>query len=140
MSVDISLIIGLVRIALGVLFLVSAILKIPRLKKFFVIVVSFGLLKGKLAKAFAYTLPFAELVIASGLIMGFYPMLFSGLALAFLLVSTSGIAFAVYRNKRIDNCGCYGANIKIPVTKKKLVENIVLIIIASGVFVFYVLA
>ncbi len=127
------------RIVLALLFIITGILKAKNLKKFFIIVVSFDLLKGKLAKLFAYTLPFAEIVVGLAVLIGIYPALSSGLLLTMIVVSTLGVVIALIKRQKIDDCGCYGGALKIPVTWKKVAENSVWILMSVYLFLFYIL-
>jgi len=129
MAEFISISVLVVRVIIGLLFLIGGLLKVPRLKKFFVTVVQYGILKGTLARVFAYTLPFAEVIVGILLLTGFYLPLFSVLALLMLLVSTFGVVYALLRKNKMDDCGCYGGVVKVPVGWKKVVENLVFIIL-----------
>ena len=120
----------LVKIILGLLFVISGIVKLPDLNGFFIIVVQYGVLKGKLAKAFAYSFPFVEIIVGLMLLIGYIPLLFSGLVLILLLISTSGVIYAMYQKKKMDNCGCYGVAMKVPIGPKKILENSIWIILA----------
>lgn len=128
----------IIRFAFGALFLFSSILKLRDMKGFYVIFLQYGILKGKIAKMGAYLLAFGELVIGIGLISGFIMELFSGLLLLFLIMSTGSISYVLYNKKKLANCGCYGTAIKVPVNKKKLLENIILLLLALYLFLFFV--
>jgi hypothetical protein len=121
------------RLILGALFTFSGVVKMIDLKKFFIIVAGYGMLPRKLVKPFAYGFPFAEFIIGllllsisqrSGLRV---PAL---LALALLIVSTTGVIGALIQKKKMQNCGCYGALVQVPLTWKKLVENLFWIALA----------
>ena len=126
----------IIRILLGLLFVVSGILKIPDLKGFFVIVVKFGILKGKLARLFAYSLPFAEVIIGLSVFLGFRLIWSSALLLLILLASTSGVIYAFYSKKDIDSCGCYGKTFKVPIDARKIIETSILILLAVYLLLF----
>ena len=131
----------IISIILGLLFLISGILKIPNLKGFYIIVVSYGLIKGRLAKLFAYTLPFLEVIIGALFIFSSlvlkdnikefgYLIYFAPIIAALMLLSnTLAIIIALYKNKKMANCGCYGTAIKVPLSWKKVLENIIWIIL-----------
>ena len=112
-----------IRIILGLLFLASGILKLPDLKGFFVIFVKFGIIKGKIAKFAAYSFPFIEIIVGAALLVNFYITISALVALLMLAVSTLGVIYALYSKKKIDNCGCYGTSFKVPIDKKKIIEN-----------------
>ncbi len=115
----------IVRIILGLLFAIAAALKLPNLKGFSVIVASYGILPRKLVKPAAYLQPFAELLVGIMLLLG--KQLFYASLGALLLMITADIftIFGLINKKKLENCGCYGANIKIPLTWKKVVENLI---------------
>jgi len=115
---------------LVILFIISGALKLPNLKQFYYNFLSYDILKGKIAKFLAYSLPFGEIVLGLALITGLYSVLLSSLALAFLLINTFAVIYALYKKKKMDNCGCYGALVKVPLDWKKLVENIIWVVIA----------
>ncbi len=115
----------IVRIILGLLFVIAALLKLPNLKGFSVIVASYGILPRKLVKPAAYTQPFAEFFVGIMLLLG-KQLLYASLG-ALLLMITANIftITGMINKKKLENCGCYGANIKIPLTWKKIAENLV---------------
>lgn len=119
-------IIPALRILLGGLFAISALLKLPSLKDFAVIVAKYDILPRQLVKPVAYAQPFVELFIGLWLLSG--QMLFFGSIAGILLMIAANIfTFSAYfRRKKIDNCGCYGTSIQSPLTWKKLVENIII--------------
>ena len=127
------------RIIIGILLIVTGILKVPDLRGFFASVLQYRIIKGTFAKIFAYSLPFVEIIVGVALIIGYKPLISSGLALLMLLVSTIGIGIALYKSADIDNCGCYGTAVKVPINKKKLFEDIAWTIIITYAFVYYLL-
>ncbi len=129
----------IIRILLALLFIITGILKAKNLKKFFIVVVSFDVLKGKLAKLFAYTLPFAEIIVGILVMFNLYPVWSSGLLLLMIVVSTLGVVIALIKRQKIDDCGCYGGALKIPVTWKKVGENSIWILLSVYLFLFYIL-
>lgn len=113
------------RILLGILFIMTGALKLPNLKEFSVIVASYGLLPRRLVKPAAYTLPFIEFFVGWWILSGKY-LLYGAIAgLALMMLANVFVIYGLIRKKKIENCGCYGANIKIPLDWKKFAENIV---------------
>ena len=109
----------------GVLYVVSGLLKVFRLKQFYITFVKYRILKGRSAKLFAYTLPFAEVIAGAWLLINeqvFYAAL---LALILITSSTAGVAYALYKHNKIDDCGCYGGVLIVPLTWKRLAVNLV---------------
>jgi hypothetical protein len=129
----------IVKVIIGLLFLISGFLKLPDLKGFFVIFVQYGILKGTLARIAAYSFPFVEIIVGIALLTSNYEFFFSGIAFLMLLVSTLGIIFVLYSKKKIDNCGCFGTSIKSPLDKKKLIENILWSLIALYLFLSFII-
>jgi len=112
------------RIVLGVLFIVPAVLKFSNLKGFSVIIASYNLLPRALVKPLAYAQPFIELFIGAWILWGkqlIYPAI-AGLGM--MIVADIFVIKAFFGKKKMKNCGCYGADIKIPLTWKKVVENL----------------
>jgi uncharacterized membrane protein YphA (DoxX/SURF4 family) len=112
------------RLLVAALFTFSGIIKLFDLKGFYVTVVKFGMLPRQLAKPFAYLLPPIEALIGIALLLNYKLFIASLGAVALLVASEIGIAGALIRQKKIDNCGCFGAAIKVPVTWRKFAENI----------------
>jgi uncharacterized membrane protein YphA (DoxX/SURF4 family) len=112
------------RIILGLLFIITSALKFPNLKGFSIIVASFGMLPRQLVKPAAYLQPFVEFIVGWWILSG--KQLFYGATAGLLLMISANIfvAYALIQKKKMENCGCYGANIKVPLTWKKAVENL----------------
>lgn len=124
---------------LAILLVFSGILKVSDLKKFYLTIVKYGILKGKLAKLFGYSYPFVEILLGILLWMSFpksIAVYFAGIASLLFLTMLIAVAFALIKNKKINNCGCYGEWIKVPISKKKLIENIFWFLLA----LYYLLA
>jgi uncharacterized membrane protein YphA (DoxX/SURF4 family) len=112
------------RILLGILFIMTGALKLPNLKEFSVIVASYDLLPRRLVKSAAYTLPFIEFFVGWWILSGKYLMYGAIAGLMLMMLANVFVLSGLIRKKKIENCGCYGANIKIPLNWKKLAENI----------------
>ncbi len=113
------------RILLGILFIMTGALKLPNLKEFSVIVASYGLLPRRLVKPAAYTLPFIEFFVGWWILSGKYLLHGAIAGLTLMLLANVFVIYGLIRKKKIENCGCYGANIKTPLNWKKFGENIV---------------
>ncbi len=126
----------LMRIVLGLLFIVTSLLKFHNLKGFSVIVASYDVLPKKLVRPLAYIQPFAEFVVGCWILSGrqlFYAAI-AGLLL--MVVANTFVLFALIKKRKMDNCGCYGVAVKVPLTWKKFYENLVWILL----FVFFIIA
>ena len=126
----------LLRLILAILFLFSGVAKLFDLKAFYLIVVKFGMLHRKLTKPFAYSLPFVEIVIGLWLLLNWGLAGAAAAAAILMIVSEVGIAGALIRQKKIDNCGCFGPGIKVPVTWRKFAENLIWLAIATLLFAY----
>ncbi len=117
-------IVTVLRLLIGGLFTFSGVIKLFDLRAFSLTVAKFGMLPRQLVKPFAYTLPPVEALIGITLLLNWQLFWSSLAAIILLVVSEIGILHVLFRNKKIDNCGCFGASIKVPVTWRKFFENI----------------
>ena len=113
------------RILLGILFIMTGALKLPNLKGFSVIVASYGLLPRRLVKPAAYALPIAEFFVGCWILSGKYLLYSASAGFLLILAANVFVLSGLIQKKKIENCGCYGADIKIPLNWKKFAENIV---------------
>ncbi len=122
---DLLYFIPALRIILGILFIITGAIKFPNLKGFSVIVASYGLLPRQVVKPAAYAQPFIEFIIGWWILSG--KQLFYASIAGFLMMIVADIFIikGLMQKKKMENCGCYGVAIKVPLTWKKLVENIV---------------
>jgi uncharacterized membrane protein YphA (DoxX/SURF4 family) len=127
-------IISLLRIILAALFLFSGIAKMFDLRGFSIITAKFGMLPRQLVKPFAYALPFVEVLLGLWLLSNRMLYWSSLGAIALMVVSEIGIAGALIRQKKIENCGCFGPALKVPVTWRKFAENLIWLAMAVLVF------
>jgi len=112
------------RVILGAYFAITGLLKLPDLKGFVKLVRRFGGLSAKYP-FLAYLMPFGELVVGIPLLIGWQLKLFSVLALIMCLVYLYGVSSALIARKKLENCGCLGTMVKIPLGWFTLVEDIV---------------
>ena len=122
------------RYVLGIILIFSGLIKLPDLKGFFVIVVQYNLVKGKLARVLAYSLPFVEIITGILLISNILLPISSLISLILIMTASLGVIYAYFKNNRLDNCGCYGTKIKIKINKRKITENLILILINLYLF------
>ena len=118
------------RIFLGLILAFGGVMKLFDLKSFKFIVMQFGIIPRSLSKYFSYFLPFVEIIVGLALLFKFMFNFFIGLTLLMMTVYTIGSSLALYQKKKIDNCGCYGTKIKVPLTWRKIVENIAYVLMA----------
>jgi uncharacterized membrane protein YphA (DoxX/SURF4 family) len=122
---DILYFIPALRIILGLLYIITAALKFPNLKGFSIIVASYGIVPRKLVKPMAYAQPVIEFLIGWWILSGKY-LFYSAIAGTLLMiVANIFVLSALINKKKMENCGCYGAGIKIPLSWKKFWENLI---------------
>ncbi len=126
----------LLRLILAMLFLFCGVVKLSDLRGFSGIIAKFGLLQKQFVRPFAYSLPFIQIFLGAWLLTNRYLFEAAVLAVLMMLVSEVGIGWALYKKKKIDNCGCYGTFIQVPVTKAKFAENLVWLAIAIILVVY----
>jgi len=120
---------------LGVLFVFSGIIKMSDLKGFSKIVIAYNMLPLELSRLMGYVLPFVELIIGGILLNGGYVFYGAVVGLLQLIVVTFALMKIYKRKKKMENCGCFGTSIKVPVSKRKLAENVFWIILLVYVVV-----
>lgn len=126
---DILYFVPFLRVVLGCLLIITASLKFPNLRGFSVIVASYGLLPRKLVRPLAYTQPFIEFVVGWWVLSGEFLVYSSIAGLALMVTANVFVLFALVKRKRMENCGCYGVDIKVPLSWKKFAENCVWILL-----------
>ena len=122
---DLLYFIPALRVVLGILFIITGAIKFPNLKGFSVIVASYGLLPRQLVKPAAYAQPFVEFIVGWWILSGKELFYASIAGLLLMIVADIFIIKGLMQKKKMENCGCYGVAIKVPLTWKKLAENIV---------------
>lgn len=122
---ELLLFVPALRIILGLLFIVTGILKISNLRRFSVIVASYGLLPRVLVRPLAYAQPFVEFVIGAWVLLGKQLFLGALAGLGLMLIANVFVLYALVQKKKMDNCGCYGVAVRVPLTWKKFGENVV---------------
>ena len=116
--------VGAVRFVLATLMVVSGFLKLEDLRGFADIVQRYNVMPRRLARFSAYIHPFAELVIGGVLFSGSQVVLGATLSLLNLGGATFFLVYALARKIKLDNCGCYGTAVKVPVSWRKVLENV----------------
>ena len=123
--------ITLARVILGGLLIFSGVIKFFGLRQFAIIVASYGVLPRQLVKPLAYGQPVIETIIGLWLLSD-YELRWAALAgLAVFVVATFFVLAALIKKKKMENCGCYGTLIKVPLTWRKFFENLVWIALAA---------
>jgi uncharacterized membrane protein YphA (DoxX/SURF4 family) len=113
-----------IRLILAMLLTFSGISKMFSLKKFSIIVASYGILPRKHVKQLAYAQPFIETFVGLWLLSGIATQYSSVACLLMTLLMTFFVAWALIQKKKMENCGCYGALVQVPLSWKKLAEDL----------------
>lgn len=113
------------RIILGILYIVTSALKFPNLKGFAVIVASYNILPRQLVKPAAYAQPIIEFAVGWWILSGKELFYASIAGLLLMIVANVFIIRGMLQKKKMENCGCYGTAIKVPLTWKKAAENLI---------------
>ena len=99
----------LLRLALGGLFIASSLSKLEHPYQFTDSVLSYHMLPEALARPFATALPFAELLIGCGLVLGIFVPLASALTIPLSLSLAIANIYALVRHVGGENCPCLGS-------------------------------
>ena len=121
------------RIMLGLIFVYAGIEKITDPDGFAVSITNYRILPVGIVNIFAITLPWLELITGILLIFGVAvkenSFIFGGLMILF----TAMVFIAVLRGLDID-CGCFGTGDAQRVGLRKLIENLILIMLSYNLF------
>lgn len=112
------------RVVLGLLFAVTGLLKLPDLKGFYVVLVSYNLFPSWFARVNAYVLPVVEVLAGVWLLTGFYLRYSTLFSVLLLFSSTLIVLIVLLKGRKVENCGCYGTMFKTPISWKKFAENV----------------
>ena len=93
----------IVQIVLGVLFLVSGILKVGDLRGFASVIESYGILQGRVARLAGFTQPFFEMGIGGLLLSGHGVVLGALLGFVNVAVATYFVGSVLMKKKRLEN-------------------------------------
>lgn len=96
-----------VRVALGVLLVVTGALKVGHAPDLASAIAGFRLLPGAVVAPMAIILPYFELLLGGYLIVGLFTRISAAIAAAQFTIYAAAIASAVIRNIPA-NCGCFG--------------------------------
>ncbi|NDV46516.1 hypothetical protein D0T49_05600 [Paludibacter sp. 221] len=113
---------------IGIVFIVSAVLKIISIDAFELYIYSFDFVGLSLSAFAARCFVGAELVLGVGLLLNFYPRFFRICSLLLLLVFSLFLLYVLFFYGNEDNCHCFGDLIEIN-PLPSLIKNILLIII-----------
>ena len=120
----------LLRILLGSIFIVSAVLKIPHQSEFVQIVISYGVLPLNTTEVYGLLLPWVELIIGCLLVLGIFVRLASAISLAmvFSFIIASLYAMLGFSAETNNLCGCFGAAMPLSHTQSLSIDILMLLI------------
>ncbi len=102
-----DLVVLLVRLALGAVFLISAVTKLTGLRQFVTDVRRYRVLPRLVSPAFAVTLPYVELGAAVFLLTGFYAGWAAVAVVVMLLSFMAAVGVVMFRGENLS-CSCFG--------------------------------
>ncbi len=95
------------RIGLGIVFLAASYGKIPHITEFQKNVASYHILPSAIVPAFAFILPWVELLCGLYLILGLFQK-YTAISVFFLLIIfIIAITYALLTNQPVSGCGCF---------------------------------
>ncbi len=117
------------RIALGLIFIVAGGFKIGHAAEFAQEIAAFRLLPPPLIAPLALLLPFLEVMLGAYLAIGLFARASAWVAALLLLVFDLAIASAVVRGLHL-HCGCFGPNDQTVTTWTEVARDAVLVVLA----------
>lgn len=84
---------------------------------------------------YGYIFPFIQLLLGAAYFTWVVPAVVNLVALAFLLVNTTGV-YKVIESKKVVRCGCLGTTLNVPVSKVTLWENLIMVGMAFSMLTF----
>lgn len=125
----IAWIVTLVRVGLGVLFVVAGASKIGHADLFAAQMAGFRLLPEPVIAPAALALPFLEVLLGGYLITGLFTRASAWAAVALLALFDAAIASAVVRGMTVS-CGCFGPNDATVTTWAEVARDAILVLLA----------
>ena len=114
------------RFLLALVFAGAAISKLQNADEFHGVVRNFRLLPRAVDGAFAFALPWSELVIAAALALGIVPHIAAAAAGALLVVFALAIAINILRGRTEIDCGCFRQGLRQRLNWALVARNIAL--------------
>ena len=114
---------SLVRILLGAFFIFTSFSKIINPRGFQIVMASYGIM-------------LAELIIGLSLILDYYAQIILIIALIMQVVFIIALTKLLLEKKKLENCGCFGANIKMPLSWGKIIFDAIMIVITLALLIY----
>lgn len=117
------------RVAIGLVFVVAGLAKIGHATEFAAQIAGFRLLPQPVVAPMALGLPFLELLLGGYLVVGLFTRASAWTAAALFALFDAAIASAVVRGMTVS-CGCFGPNDTTVTTWPEVARDAVLVVIA----------
>lgn len=117
------------RMMMGGFFAIFGVLKVFNLKHFVPAYQTYDIL-AKRSKAYAYSYPFIELLLAIAYFANIGGIIRDAFTLVLMLVSAIGV-FIKLKQKETTPCACLGMVFVLPMTWVTLVEDLIMVVMAS---------
>jgi uncharacterized membrane protein YphA (DoxX/SURF4 family) len=121
-----------IRVALGLMFLVSAAGKLGDLNAVVAEVRQYGLLPEPLPIPFGYALPFGELALGITLFLGLFTRLAAAGGALLMVAFMVAIAFRLLTAGSAADCGCFGLLGQEPLTWWTFARDVVFLVGLAG--------
>ena len=126
----------ILRLAAGSVFIVSGFLKLTQpYQNFLAVIQRFEVVHGAPAVFFARVMPWVEFVGGVFLVLGFWTRSSTVLLWAMNITFIGVLSSALLRKLPIQECGCFGESLALPVKKTLLIDAGLWIVLAA-LFVF----
>jgi uncharacterized membrane protein YphA (DoxX/SURF4 family) len=118
------------RFALGTVFLLAGLAKLPRRREFVAVVRAYGVLPSRVVSLFARAVPLVELALGALLFVGLGVRLVAMLAGIVLALFSAAVAVNLARGRDLD-CGCFAMGAPRHITWSLVARNAVLIAMSA---------
>ncbi|MBM3712454.1 MAG: redoxin domain-containing protein [Actinobacteria bacterium] len=134
--VSFSGIVSLIRVLLGVVFLLAGILKTSNIISFHSTISNFGLLTPNVLPFISYVLIMSEIILGLTLLLKIKPILFSNVA-SFLLIFFTTLIISKIIEGESFNCNCFGVFSENKIGLKTILRNVILLLITIFLSAYY---
>ena len=125
MAIDIAVLTKMLAITVGTIFGFAGIAKLPNLKAFKILVKSYGVMPVWMSDISSTMLPFIEILLGLALIipprLPYQLEVASILVVFFQIIFLAFLFYGLYKNKVLDNCGCFGVAIPVKLDSNKII-------------------
>lgn len=125
---------GFMQYVMGGYFLGFGLLQVISLKQSAKMLQAYDPLASRFP-VYGFIYPFIQILLGLAYFTWVVPAVVNLVALAFLLINTTGI-YTVLESKKIVRCGCLGAALNVPVSKVTLWENLIMVGMAFSMLTF----